>query len=331
MIDVVFLNKQYLWLFLIFIPIIAWYIYKLKTQTASMNISSTEVFKMIKKPLRYWLRHLLFVFRLLCLSAIIIVIARPQSFDSWEEKNIEGIDIILSLDVSGSMLAADFTPNRIEAAKNIGIEFVSSRPDDRIGLVVFAGESYTQCPLTIDHFVIINLFSEIKSGIIEDGTAIGMGLATAVNRLKDSKAKSKVIILLTDGVNNAGMISPLAAAEIAENFGIRVYTVGIGTTGFAPYPVTDAFGRKSFQNMQVEIDEEILQQISKQTGGKYFRAKNNDELRQIYNEIDNLEKTILDVKSYVEPKEKYLYIMFLALGLLFLEKLLKLTILKKTF
>ena len=329
--NIEFANKEYFWLFIIFIPLIFWYIWRLRKSTASMNVSSLDAFENIGRPVKYWLRHLLFIFRLICLSAIILVLARPQSFERWEDRKIEGIDIMLSLDISGSMLAADFKPNRLEAAKDIGIEFISSRPDDRIGLVLFAGESFTQCPLTIDHAVLINLFSEIKSGMVEDGTAIGMGLATAVNRIKDSKAVSKVIILLTDGVNNSGVISPLAAAEIAEKYDIRVYTIGIGTNGYAPFPVTTMFGTTSYQNMEVKIDEKVLKEIADKTGGKYFRATNNDELREIYGEIDSLEKTQLEVRSYSKPKEEFQYIMLLALLFLFLEQVLRLTILKNTF
>ncbi|MDL2262093.1 VWA domain-containing protein [Bacteroidales bacterium OttesenSCG-928-I21] len=325
-----FANKEFFWLFLLFIPIVAWYIWRNKKSVVAMNVSTLEPFAETKKPLRYWLRHLLFVFRLLCLAAIIFVLARPQSFSKWEDRKIEGVDIMLALDISGSMLAEDFKPNRIEAAKEIGIEFIASRPDDRIGLVVFAGEAFTQCPLTIDHGVLINLFSEIKSGMIEDGTAIGLGLATAVNRLKNSKAVSKVIILLTDGVNNMGEVSPLAASEFAEKYGMRVYTVGIGKNGMAPYPFRTNFGIQ-YQNVEVKIDEKVLTEIAERTGGKYFRATDNKELRKIYSEIDSLEKTQLEVRSYSKPKEEFQFIMFLALGLLLVEQILRLTILRNTF
>jgi Ca-activated chloride channel family protein len=329
--NIEFANKEYFWLFTIFIPIIIWYIWRLKKSNASLDVSSLDAFNNTPKPIRYWLRHVLFVFKLLCLSAIIIVLARPQSFERWEERKVEGIDIMLALDISGSMLAVDFKPNRLEAAKEIGIEFISSRPDDRIGLVLFAGESFTQCPLTIDHAVLINLFAETKNGIIEDGTAIGMGLANAVGRIKDSKATSKVVILLTDGVNNTGEISPLAAIEIAEKYGVRVYTIGIGTNGYAPFPVTTVFGETTYQNMEVKIDEKVLQEISDKTGGKYFRATDNQELRKIYKEIDLLEKTQLDVRSFSKPKEEFQYILILALALLALEQILRFTILRNTF
>lgn len=328
--NIEFANKEYFWFFLILIPLIVWYLWRYRKSVASMSLSTLEPFKNMKKPLRYWLRHLLFLFRILSISAIILVLARPQSMDRWEDRKVEGVDIVLALDISGSMLAEDFKPNRIEAAKEIGIKFVSSRPDDRMGLVVFSGESFTQCPLTVDHAVLINLFSEVKSGIIEDGTAIGMGLATAVNRIKNSKAISKVIILLTDGVNNMGAVSPLAAAEFAEKYGIRVYTVGIGKNGTAPYPFQTPFGI-TYQNVEVKIDENVLKQIAEKTGGEYFRATDNKKLEEIYKQIDALEKTQLEVRSYSSPREEFQLIMLFALGFLFIEQLLRLTILRNTF
>ncbi len=328
--NIIFANKEYFWLFLLFVPAIFWYVWRLKKSAAAMKVSSLSAFSNIGNPLRYYLRHVLFGLRLIAIAAIIIVLARPQSTDKWQDRKTEGVDIVMALDVSGSMLAEDFKPNRIEAAKEIGMEFVSSRPDDRMGLVVFAGEAYTQCPLTIDHSVLMNLFSEVKSGVIEDGTAIGMGLVTAVNRLKDSKAVSKVIILLTDGVNNMGKMSPVAATEFAQEFGIRVYTIGIGKNGMAPYPFQTRFGIQ-YQNIEVRIDEEVLQQIADETGGKYFRATDNERLREIYAEIDALEKTQLEVRSYSEPVEEFRLIMLLALGILLLEQILRLTILKNTF
>ncbi len=328
--NIVFANKEYLWLFLVFIPVIFWYVWRLKKSVAYMNISTLNPFENASKPWRYYLRHGLFVLRLIALSALIIVIARPQSIDKWEDRKTEGVDIVIALDVSGSMLAEDFKPNRIEVAKEIGMEFVSSRPDDRMGLVVFAGESFTQCPLTIDHAVLMNLFSEVKSGVIEDGTAIGMGLATAVNRLKDSKAISKVIILLTDGVNNMGDISPIAATEFAVEYGIRVYTIGVGKNGMAPYPFQTMFGTQ-YQNIEVKIDEDVLKQIADTTGGRYFRATNNQRLREIYTEIDALEKTQLEVRLYSQPREEFKLILILALCVILLEVVLRFTLLKNTF
>jgi Ca-activated chloride channel family protein len=239
----------------------------------------------------------------------------------------EGIDIMLVQDISGSMLSRDFKPDRIEAAKNIATEFISGRPYDRIGLVVFSGESFTQCPLTTDHAVLINLLREIQSGMIEDGTAIGMGLATAVNRIKDSPSKSKVIILLTDGVNNKGEIAPATAADIAKTFGIRVYTIGVGTQGMAPYPVQTPYGVQ-YQDMPVEIDEGILQQISQTTGGKYFRATDNDSLEKIYKEIDKLEKSKIDVLQFSKKEEKYLSPALIAFFMLVIEIIVRNTIFK---
>jgi Ca-activated chloride channel family protein len=261
------------------------------------------------------------------ITLLIIVLARPQRTDRYQDVSTEGIDIVLTQDISGSMLARDFKPDRLDAAKNIATEFISGRPYDRIGLVVFSGESFTQCPITTDHAVLINLLHEIQSGMIEDGTAIGMGLATAVNRIKDSKAKSKVIILLTDGVNNRGEIAPATAADIAKTFGIRVYTIGVGTQGTAPYPVQTPYGIQ-YQDMPVEIDEGILQEIAQKTGGKYFRATDNDKLTQVYKEIDKLEKSKIDVKQFSRKEEKYLIPAVIAFFLLLFEIAARNTIFK---
>jgi Ca-activated chloride channel family protein len=264
---------------------------------------------------------------MIAISLLIMVIARPQATDSFHNTTVEGIDIVLALDISGSMLARDFKPDRLEASKNVATEFISGRPYDRIGLVVFSGESFTQCPLTTDHAVLINLMREIQSGMIEDGTAIGMGLATAVNRIKDSDAKSKVIILLTDGVNNRGEIAPATAAEIAETYRVRVYTIGVGTQGMAPYPVQTPFGMQ-YRDMPVEIDEEILREIAQSTGGKYFRATDNDKLVQVYAEIDKLEKSIIDERQFSRKEEKYLFPALIAFALIILELILRNTVLK---
>jgi Ca-activated chloride channel family protein len=266
--------------------------------------------------------------RILAVALLILIIARPQSTDRWQNLSTEGIDIMLVMDISGSMLARDFSPDRLEASKNVATEFISGRPTDRIGLVIFSGESFTQCPLTTDHAVLINLMREMKSGMIEDGTAIGLGLATAINRIKDSDAISKVIILLTDGVNNRGEIAPLTAAEIAETLGLRVYTIGVGTRGLAPYPVQTRTGT-IFQNMPVEIDEEVLMSIAEMTGGKYFRAINNESLKQIYAEIDKLEKSKIDVQELSKKNEEYKPFALTVLILLFLELLLSKVLLKK--
>lgn len=275
---------------------------------------------------KVWLRHLLALFRMVVISLIIIVLARPQSSNQWEQVTTEGIDIVLCMDVSGSMRAMDFKPNRLEASKNVGIEFVNARQDDRFGLVVFAGESFTQCPMTTDRAVVVNFLKEISFGVIEDGTAIGMGLATAVNRIKESKADSKVIILLTDGVNNRGDVGPVTAAEIASGLGIRVYTIGVGSKGTAPIPVQDMFGRTITRDMPVEIDEEVLEKIAETTGGTYFRATDNNKLREIYQEIDQMEKTRLDIKHFSKNKEEYFPFLLAAMIILLVEVLLRYTI-----
>jgi Ca-activated chloride channel family protein len=254
--------------------------------------------------------------------ALIIVLARPQSTDSWQNRSTEGIDIVLAIDVSTSMLAEDLKPNRIEAAKDVAASFISGRMNDNIGLVVFSGESFTQCPLTTDHAVLLNLFKDIRCGIIQDGTAIGLGLANAVSRIKDSKAVSKVIILLTDGSNNMGEIAPVTAADIAKTFGIRVYTIGVGSKGMAPYPFQTAYGVQ-YQNVPVDIDEDMLKQIAALTGGQYFRATDNATLAGIYEEIDRLEKTKINVQEYSKKQEEYRNIAILALILLLLEILLR--------
>jgi Ca-activated chloride channel family protein len=261
---------------------------------------------------------------------VIVIIARPQSTDNWQNISTEGIDIMLAMDISGSMLARDFTPDRLEAAKNVATEFITGRPTDRIGLVIFSGESFTQCPLTTDHAVLINLMREMQSGMIEDGTAIGLGLATAINRIKESDATSKVIILLTDGVNNRGEIAPLTAAEIAQTLGLRVYTIGVGTRGMAPYPVQTPAGTR-YQNMPVEIDEDVLQQIAGMTGGKYFRATDNESLKRIYEEIDSLEKSRIDVQEFSRKNEEYMSFAIVLVSLLLLEMLLRNVFLRKYF
>lgn len=272
---------------------------------------------------RVWLRHLPFILRLAAMALIIVCIARPRSSTQMERVDTEGIDIVLAMDVSTSMLARDFTPDRISAAKDIAIEFIAQRPSDRIGIVVFAGESYTQCPLTTDRATLINLMKEIETGLIDDGTAIGNGLATAVARMKDSDAKSRVVILLTDGVNNSGEITPQTAAEIAKTYGIRVYTIGVGKDGTAPYPVMTPFGVR-YQEVKVEIDEALLRDIATSTGGRYFRATDNTKLSEIYAEINRMEKTRTTVDSFPIYKELYLGYALAALACLLLELLLKL-------
>ena len=281
----VFANPTYLYLLLLLIPLIGWYIYKLSKSQASMQVSSSEVFQLPEaRSWKIYLRHVPFLLRMVLIALLIVVLARPQSTNSWQNSSTEGIDIMLAMDISSSMLAQDLKPNRLEAAKDVAASFINGRQNDNIGLVVFAAESFTQCPLTTDHTVLLNLFKDIQPGIIQDGTSIGLGLANAVSRIKDSQAKSKVIILLTDGVNNAGEIAPVTASEIAKTFGVRVYTIGVGTQGEAPYPFQTAFGIQ-YQNVPVEIDEPTLKQIAATTGGQYFRATDNASLKAIYEEI----------------------------------------------
>jgi len=310
-----FKNPELFYLLLVIIPMAAWYIFRQKRNTASIQVSSTaSVFK-APKTIRHYLRHLIFVCQMIAIAFFVVVLARPQSSSNWENVTTEGIDIIIALDISSSMLARDFSPDRLEAAKNVAMEFISGREHDRMGLVVFAGEAFTQCPLTTDRAVLLNLFKDIQSGLIEDGTAIGNGLATGVSRLKDSEAVSRVVILLTDGENNRGEVAPMTAAEIAKTFGIRVYTVGVGSVGTAPYPVQTPFGIE-LRDMEVKIDEELLTQIANITGGQYFRATSNKKLEEIYKEIDKLEKSKIDVQQFSRRSEEFLP--FAILGALFL-------------
>ncbi len=324
---ITYADPAWLWLLLLIPAIVAFYIIRQQKTTSSIRMPGLEPFKSAATTFRHYLRHVLFGFRTLAITLLIIILARPQASDRFQDVSTEGIDIILALDISGSMLARDFKPDRLDASKNVATEFISGRPYDRMGLVVFSGESFTQCPITTDHAVLINLLREVQSGMIEDGTAIGMGLATAVNRIKDSQAKSKVIILLTDGVNNRGEIAPETAAGIAKTFGIRVYTIGVGTQGVAPYPVQTPFGIQ-YQDMPVEIDEAILKEIASETGGKYFRATDNNKLAQVYHEIDKLEKSKIDVNLFIRKQEKYFIPAILAFCLLALEILLRNTFMK---
>jgi Ca-activated chloride channel family protein len=322
-----FASPLFLWLLLLVAGMIAYYIFRQQNTSPALQMPDLKPFAKAGKSFRNYLRHILFGLRAGAVTLLIIVLARPQKTDKFQNVETEGIDIILTLDISGSMLARDFKPDRLEASKNVATEFISGRPYDRMGLVVFSGESFTQCPLTTDHAVLINLMREIQSGMIEDGTAIGNGLATAVNRIKDSESKSKVIILLTDGINNRGEIAPATAADIAKTYGIRVYTIGVGTQGTAPYPVQTPYGLQ-FQNMPVEIDEAILKEIAGKTGGKYFRATDNNKLTQVYSEIDKMEKSKIDVKQFTRKQEKFLIPAIIAFILLALEVLLRHTIYK---
>ncbi len=316
---ITFKNPELFYLLLVLLPMTVWYIFRQKNNTASIQISSTTPVLKAPRSLRHYLRHLVFLFELFAISLFIVVLARPQSSRNWENVTTEGIDIVIALDISSSMLAQDFQPDRLEAAKNVAMEFISGREYDRMGLVVFAGEAFTQCPLTTDRAVLLNLFRDIKSGMIEDGTAIGNGLATSVARLKDSEAISRVVILLTDGENNSGEIAPVTAAEIAKTFGIRVYTIGVGSEGTAPYPVQvqTPFGTQTqIRNMEVKIDEKTLNEISNITDGKYFRATSNTKLEEIYKEIDQLEKSKIEVKEFSKKSEEFMP--FALLGILFL-------------
>jgi Ca-activated chloride channel family protein len=315
-----FYNPEFLYALAIIPLMWVWYIFSRKKQFAQMQISTLDGISQQSWKIKG--RHLLFVIRSLAVTLLIIAFARPQSTLSWEDMTTEGIDIVISMDISGSMLAQDLKPDRLEASKKVAMDFISGRPNDRIGLVIFSGESFTQCPLTSDHAVLQNLFSNVKSGMVEDGTAIGMGLATAVNRLKESDAISKVIILLTDGVNNQGSIAPLTAGKIAQKFGIRVYTIGVGTKGYAPYPFKTPFGTTVYQDVEVQIDEETLQDIASVTNGQYFRATSNNALKKIYQEIDQLERSKIEVKEYHKKKEEFLSLALMAFGLLIIEFIL---------
>ncbi len=318
-----FVNLDLLWLLWVLVPMVAYYVYRSRQGGATLRISTVDGVKNLPHSLKYYLRHLPFVLRCLAVAALIVALARPQSAQHHSNETTEGIDIVLSLDISGSMLARDFQPDRITAAKEVAAHFINDRPNDRIGLVVFAGESFTQSPLTTDKASLLTLLAGVKSGIIEDGTAIGNGLATALNRLRESQAKSKVVILLTDGVNNSGQIAPLTAADIAQSLGIRVYTIGVGTMGTAPYPMLDMWGNISFQPMKVEIDEAVLQQIAEKTGGQYFRATDKETLEAIYDEINDLETSKVEVENFTRYEERFAPFALLALGLLLIEFLLK--------
>jgi Ca-activated chloride channel family protein len=324
---VTFANPGFLFLLLL-IPLLAgWYYYRRKRYSATVSFSGTDAFGMKGHHLRVILYHLLFVLRMGALFFLIVAFARPQTSLSRQDITVEGIDIVIALDISGSMLARDFKPDRLDASKDVAVGFIDGRPNDRIGMVIFSGEAFTQCPLTTDHSVLKNLMTDIRSGMIEDGTALGDGLATAVSRLRTSKAISKVIILLTDGVNNMGSLDPMSAAEISKLYGIRIYTVGVGTIGYAPVPVQTPFGIQ-LQSMEVKIDEPLLKEISTMTDGRYFRATNNAKLKQIFQEIDKLEKSKIDVTEFRKKKEEFLPLVLIALGLFVAELLLRYLYLK---
>jgi Ca-activated chloride channel family protein len=328
--DQVTFAEKWVLLFLIVVPVmIAWYIYKAKKGKPELQISSIDGFNQKKPSAVVRLIHIPFILRCITVSLIIVALARPQTRLSWQDMSTEGIDIMLAMDLSPSMLARDFKPNRLESAKNVVMEFIDGRPSDRIGLVVFSGEAFTQCPLTIDHSVLKNLLTSVEPNFLPDGTAIGLGLATAVNRLRESKSTSKVIILITDGENNAGSVSPLTAAEIAQLYGMRVYTIGVGTRGMAYSPVARyPNGEFAFDYAEVRIDENLLKQISSMTNGQFFRATNNKSLEEIYKKIDQLEKTKFDVTEFRRKKEEFMPLALLASLLLCVEWLLRNTLMR---
>ena len=322
----------YLLLLLLVIPLMAvWYVLRYRKQKPALQFSNISLFRGVHKTFRQRAYPLLFILRMVAVGALVIALARPQSMLSRQEMKVEGIDIVLAMDVSGSMLAEDFKPNRLEAAKKVAAEFIDGRKNDRMGLVVFAGEAFTQVPLTIDHNVLLKQLSTLKDGMMKDGTALGDGLATAINRIKDSEAKSKVIILLTDGINNQGAVDPQSAAEIAALYNIRLYTIGVGTQGLAPYPFRDQFGRKRYQSVPVELDENLLTQMAQSTtDGQYFRATNKKSLQQIFKQIDEMEKSKIDVTRYAQTKDEYQGWLVLAAIALLLEILLALFYFRST-
>lgn len=322
-----FANPGYLFLLLLLIPVVGWYVWKLRNAKAAVQLSSTATLQQQPKSVRAYLIHLPFVLRVAVITLLSLALARPQLSNRWQSESTEGIDIMMALDISGTMLGEDFKPNRLEAAKAVATDFVIARPDDQIGLVVFAGESFTQCPLTTDHAVLVNLFQSVKFGMIEDGTAIGLGLANAVNRMKDSPTKSKVIILLTDGSNNRGEIDPQTAAEIAKTYGIRVYAIGVGSYGKVRVPVQTPYGTQ-YGTMDSEFDEQTLRNIAQTTGGEYFRATDNSSLKAIYNQIDQLEKTKIRVREYSKRTENFAPFLWAALACLLLEVVLRCFVLR---
>ena len=328
-----FASKEYFILLILLIPYILWYFLYRKKSEPTMQMSDTFPYRYAPKSWRMRIINLPMVLRCIAFTLVVIVMARPQTHNSWDNKQVDGIDIMIAMDVSTSMLAEDLKPNRLEAAKNVAAEFIADRPNDNIGLTIFAGEAFTQCPMTADHASLINLLQSVRTdiaarGLISDGTAVGMGLANAVSRLKNSKSKSKVVILLTDGSNNMGDISPMTSAQIARSLGIRVYTIGLGTNKVAPYPMPVA-GGVQYVNIPVEIDTKTLSDIAAVTEGNFYRATNNKELKQIYKDIDKLEKTKMDVKTYSKRYEAYQPFAIAALIVLLFELLLRTTVLRR--
>jgi Ca-activated chloride channel family protein len=325
--NISFAQPEFFYLLILIPVLIAWKIIKGRHQQAAISVSSISGLQNISSWKNVF-RHIPFVLRLLALTCIIFALARPQTRNDEQNSEGEGVDIILCIDVSGSMTAQDFTPNRMEAAKKVAGDFVDQRLTDRIGIVIFSGESFTQCPLTTDHAVLKSQIAQIRNGLLEDGTAIGSGLATSVDRLRNSSSKSKVVILLTDGVNNSGLIDPNTAKEIAKRFKVKVYTIGVGTEGYALTPENTPLG-VVMSKQKVSIDEKLLTAIANETGGRYFRAKDNASLENIYNEIDKLEKSKVQITTFSRFAEKFYPFVFAALLFLFLEVLLNFTVFKK--
>lgn len=323
-----FAHPHFLWLLLLLIPLAVWYVLKQRNSHATFSLSTTEAFSRMPRSWKQYLRYGLFVLRLAAIACLIIVLARPQKRDSWRTSSTEGTDIVLALDVSSSMLARDFDPDRFGAAKEVAAGFIAGRESDNLGIVIFAGESLTGVPMTVDRSVLLTYLQNLKMGVLQDGTAIGDGIATALNRLREGKAKSKSIILLTDGSNNTGVVAPLTAAEVAREMGIKIYTIGVGKNGTAPYPTQTMSGRIEFTPQPVVIDEATLQQIADNTGGKYFRATNNRVLQEVFDEIDTLEKTEMDVRHFSHTEDNYMLWAWLAFFFFALELLLRYTVLR---
>lgn len=324
-------HPGYLWLFLLFIPLIAWYVWSQRKANPSMRMSSISAFKGLSTSWKVYVKHFSFVLKLAALSCLIIILCRPQTYDKWSMSDTEGTDIVMAIDISASMLSRDLQPDRLEAAKKVASDFVAKRESDNIGLVIFAGEGFTLLPMTTHQATLLNTIHEISINMLDaDGTAIGDGIATAINRIKDGKAKSKSIILLTDGTNNSGVVAPLTAAEIAQKEGIRIYTIGLGTRGTAETPYAQGFGGELlYKPMPVTIDEESLKKVAQMTGGKYFRATNNDVLTSIFNEIDKLEKTKIDVKNFTNTQDNYMPWAWALLLLVLLNLTISYTVLRR--
>lgn len=324
-------HPGYLWLFLLFIPLIAWYVWSQRKANPSMRMSSISAFKGLSTSWKVYVKHFSFVLKLAALSCLIIILCRPQTYDKWSMSDSEGTDIVMAIDISASMLSRDLQPDRLEAAKKVASDFVAKRESDNIGLVIFAGEGFTLLPMTTHQATLLNTIHEISINMLDaDGTAIGDGIATAINRIKDGKAKSKSIILLTDGTNNSGVVAPLTAAEIAQKEGIRIYTIGLGTRGTAETPYAQGFGGELlYKPMPVTIDEESLKKVAQMTGGKYFRATDNDVLTSIFNEIDKLEKTKIDVKNFTNTQDNYMPWAWALLLLVLLNLTISYTVLRR--